>query len=118
MSRTTIAQLEAHVAAQANDILIAHEAITALSHQLARLEQQVALLQLADKAQPTTESDLSALPIEELEKMDLRGHPAVLAVQNWGMEYVAFREFTGRAPFANGVRAWVVGKRPRTKIAA
>jgi hypothetical protein len=47
MSRTTIAQLEAIVTAQGIALSTQDEAIVALSHQLARLEQQVAHLQLA-----------------------------------------------------------------------
>jgi uncharacterized coiled-coil protein SlyX len=98
MSRTTIAQLEAVVAAQANDIALAHEAITALGHQLARLEQQVAHLQIANKAQPAPASH--STPWDRMSNQERR------------VAYAAFRYTTGEAPNSRNVREWVNAGRP------
>lgn len=97
-TRTTIAQLEAVVTAQAIDIAIAHEAITALSHQLARLEQQVAHLQLSAKAQPA--------PIAHVTPWDRMSN------QERRVAYAAYRMTTGEAPNSQNVRDWVNAGRP------
>ena len=98
MPRTTVAYLEAVVTAQANDIAIAHEAIVALSHQLARLEHQVAHLQLSAKAQPA--------PIAHSTPWDRMGN------QERRVAYAAFRHTTGEAPNSQNVRDWVNAGRP------
>lgn len=98
MARITLAALEAVVAAQANDIALAHEAITALSHQLARLEQQVASLQLASKAQPAPVTHNT--PWDRMSNQERR------------VAYAAFRHTTGEAPNSQNVREWVNAGRP------
>ena len=98
MSRTTIAQLEAVVASQANDITLAHEAITALSHQLARLELQVAHLQLSAKAQPAAITH--STPWDRMDNQARR------------VAYAAYRMTTGSAPNPTSVKDWVNAGRP------
>ena len=98
MPRITIAHLEAIVTAQANDIAIAHEAITALSHQLARLEHQLAHVQLASKVQPAPITH--AAPWDRMSNQERR------------VAYAAFRHTTGEAPNSQNVRDWVNAGRP------
>lgn len=94
--RTTIAQLEAVVTAQGNTIALQEDAIVALSHQLARVEQQLAHLQLGTKAE--------AIPQVEIDPCS--------RVTNWRMEYARYRGVTGKSPTADDVRAWIRAGRP------
>lgn len=96
MSRTTVAQLEAVVTAQANDIALAHEAIVALKKQLDRMEQQLALLQIAEKPQPIVHST----PWDRMDNQARR------------VAYAAYRMTTGNAPNPQNVREWVNAGRP------
>jgi hypothetical protein len=98
MARITLASLEAVVGAQANDIALAHEAVTALSHQLARAEQQLAALQLSAKTQPA--------PITHIAPWDRMDNQARRVA------YAAFRHTTGEAPNPQNVRDWVNAGRP------
>ena len=96
-TRTTVAQLEAVVVAQANDITLAHDAILALKAQLDRVERQLAQLQLAEK--PT--HDVPAYdPCKYMSNAEFR------------LAYAQYRGVTGNAPTADAVRAWVRAGRP------
>lgn len=97
MSRMTVAQLEAVVTAQSLALSTQDEAITALAHQLARLEMQVAHLQLA---KPTAQ--LPLIPTVD----------PCARVTNWRYEYARYRAATSKAPTADDVRAWIRAGRP------
>lgn len=96
MAKTTIAQLEAVVVAQTNDIALAHEAIVALKKQLDRMEQQLALLQIAEKPQPIVHST----PWDRMDNQARR------------VAYAAYRMTTGNAPNPTSVKDWVNAGRP------
>ena len=98
MSRTTISQIEAIVTAQGLALNTQDEAIVALSHQLARIERQLATLQLSQQRE---------LPL--VPTYDPCKH---MTNQEFRLAYAQYRAVTNKAPTADAVRAWVRAGRP------
>jgi hypothetical protein len=100
MARTTLAQLEATIFAQANAYAVTAAALATAIERIGSLELQLAHLQLA-KPEP-------AAQVAQLDPC--------ASVANWKMEYVKYRAITGNTPTADDVRGWIRAGRPESWV--